>query len=406
VNSYSPHYISKKEEKIMNFDHIALIVFVVLVTIFLIYKRKKIDIEKLLFPIFYLVIYRTNIGLRWMDRVSEKYRELIKLFGYFCIGFGFFGLVFISVSIIWSMFKFFLAPKTTELGMVLVLPGTNIPGIGYLSFFHFIIAILILAIVHEFAHGVVARAHDLKVKSSGFAFLAILLPILPAAFVEPDEKKMAKREPHVQYSILSAGPISNVLLSLVFLVLLLFVMAPIEARITEPIGFSFDVTEGYPADFAGIKSRTVIDSFNGEKVTNYDKFIEELQSCTGPNEVVVLGSGDEKYKVKTIAHPDDASRGFIGVTSIKNEAKLKDGKVFFWFKGLFRWLFMLNILIGLINLLPIYITDGARMLLIALQSSIKNKKKAIKVWSVINWAFVLLILIGLFATYLKKFGLF
>ena len=393
----------------MNFDHVAFIIFILLITLFLIIKRKKVQIQKLLFPLFYLVLYRSNFGLNWMDKVSEKYRNLVKMFGYSCIGLGFIGMIWVSVTILYSMIKFFIAPKITEVGMVLVLPGTNIPGIGYLSFFHFIIAILLLALVHEFAHGIVIRAHGLKLKSSGFAFLGILLPIIPAAFVEPDEKKLAKESPEVQYSILSAGPLSNILLALVFLALLMFVIAPIENRITEPNGFSFDVTENLPAFNAGLKNGAMISYFNNEKITNYDSFLEKLQYCTGPNEKVLLGDGTKTYEVITTEHPDDNSRGFIGVTNIKNEGKLKYptlGKILFWFKGLFRWLYILNIAIGLINLLPIYITDGAKMLLTFIQSLTPKRKKAIRIWSAINGLFLILIFIGLLATYLKKFGFF
>jgi membrane-associated protease RseP (regulator of RpoE activity) len=395
----------------MNFDHIAFIVFIALITLFLIFKRKKVAVQKLLFPLFYFVIYRTNIGIEWMDRVSKKHRNLVQLFGYSCIGFGFVGLVFISATILGSMIKFFLAPATTDVGMVLVLPGTTIPGIGYLSFFYFIISILILAVVHEFAHGVVARAHDLEIKSSGFAFLAVLVPIIPAAFVEPDEKKLMKREPVVQYSILSAGPISNVVLALVFLLLMVFVMAPIENRITEPTGFSFGVTPGLPADIAGLESGMLIDSFEGVPVEDVNLFLEKVRYYTGVNETVVLGSAGVNYSVVTTEHPDDSSRGFLGVTNIRNEGKVKEGYkrfsgVFFWINGLFWWLYLLNISIGLINLLPIYITDGAKMLYTAILGSIKNEKRALKMWNFINLLFVLLIIAGLFATYLKKFGLF
>ena len=135
--------------------------------------------------------------------------------------------------------------------------------------------------------------------------------------------------------------------------------------------------------------------------------------CVGPGETITLGSKSkgENYEITTVEHPEDDSRGFIGVTTIKNEGKIKDkydmfGGMFFWLKGLLKWLYLLNLFIGLMNLLPIYITDGAKKLLVMFQSSMKDKKKAIKIWSAINWLFVLLILIGLFATYLKKFGLF
>jgi hypothetical protein len=46
------------------------------------------------------------------------------------------------------------------------------------------------------------------------------------------------------------------------------------------------------------------------------------------------------------------------------------------------------------------------MLLIAFQSFSNDKKKVLKWWHYINLLFVLLIVIGTTATYLKQFGLF
>ena len=72
-------------------------------------------------------------------------------------------------------------------GVGLVLPF-KAKGVFYVPFFYWIISIFVIAVVHEFSHGLIARANNIKVKSSGFAFLALLVPIIPAAFVEPDEK--------------------------------------------------------------------------------------------------------------------------------------------------------------------------------------------------------------------------
>jgi membrane-associated protease RseP (regulator of RpoE activity) len=395
----------------MNFDLIAFLVFIVIISIFLIFKRKNLVVQKLIFPVFYMLMYRTSLGLKLMDKVSSKYRGLVRFFGYCFIGIGFAGMIYVSFAILLSMVKFFIAPKVTEVGMSLVLPGTNIPGIGYLSFFHFLIAIFFLAIVHEFAHGVMIRAYDLEVKSSGFAFFSIFLPILPAAFVEPNEKKMAKREDYVQYSILAAGPVANILVSFVFAALLLWVVAPIEDRITDHVGFSFNATPNYPAAVSGISSRILIDNFNGEYVVNADKFLEKMRYCSKPNDTIVLGSGNKTFNVVAAEHPQDASKGFIGVEKIENEVRVKpgyekSGKVLYWFKWLFWWLYILNISIGFVNLLPIYITDGGKMLLIAFQSFCSDKKKVLKFWHYINLLFVLLVVIGTTATYLKQFGLF
>ena len=188
-------------------------------------------------------------------------------------------------------------------------------------------------------------------------------------------------------------------------------MTPIENRITEPTGFSFGVSPGLPADIAGIESNVLIDSFEGVPVEDSSLFLEKVRYYTSPNETIILGSKGINYSVITIEHPEDNSRGFLGVTNIRNEGKVKEkyskfGGVFFWIQGLFWWLYLLNVSIGLINLLPVYITDGAKMLYTAIHGSIKNEKKALKIWNFVNLLFVMLIIVGLFATYLKKFGLF
>ena len=162
----------------MSFDLIAFIIFILLVIVFLFIKRKNITIQKLFDNWMYFILYKTQLGLKWMDRLSEKHRNLVKLFGYCCIGFGFIGMIWFSLLILNHMIKFFLAPKVVDLGFQLVLPGISVPGVGVLSFFYFIISIFVLAIIHEFCHGVVMRAHDIKIKSSGFGFLTVGLPMM------------------------------------------------------------------------------------------------------------------------------------------------------------------------------------------------------------------------------------
>ncbi len=81
-----------------------------------------------------------------------------------------------------------------------------------LYFTYFIIAITLVAVCHEAAHGIFARLHKFKIHSTGFVFLG---PIL-GAFVEPDEKQMAKAKKIPQLSVLAAGTFANVLLFVIF----------------------------------------------------------------------------------------------------------------------------------------------------------------------------------------------
>lgn len=392
-----------------NVDLISIIIFVILLILFLYLKRKKITLQKIIFPFLYLILYRTSFGLRFMEKIAKKYREIIKTLGYCSIGLGFVGMIFISYNIIYAILKFILSPTTVDPGISPVLPGMTIPGIGYLSFWHWIIAIFVLAIVHEFSHGIVSEAHNLKVKSSGFAFLSVLAPIIPAAFVEPDEKKIRKQPDYVQYSIFSAGPISNVVLAFIFLLIISLVISPIGDAITNPIGFSFDVKEDFPAAIAGLESGTIINSVNNEKISNYDEFIGKIDYIK-PNEKIKLGTKDKEYEIITTTNPDDPKKGYFGISNFKNEIIFKEQyssweSVYKWIAGLFKWLFLLNFFVGLFNLLPLGIVDGGRMLQVLLHKTIKDEKKSNRVWGFISFLILGMLLIGLLGYFLKTFGI-
>ncbi|MDP7476797.1 MAG: hypothetical protein QF655_04160, partial [Candidatus Woesearchaeota archaeon] len=60
--------------------------------------------------------------------------------------------------------------------------------------------------------------------------------------------------------------------------------------------------------------------------------------------------------------------------------------------------------IGLINLLPIFITDGARMLKIFFERIIPNKGKSMSLWLFFNWASLFSLLILVFLPLLRWLG--
>ncbi|MCX6711182.1 MAG: site-2 protease family protein [Candidatus Woesearchaeota archaeon] len=400
----------------MNYDILAFLIFIAILSIVMYKNKKRLSLQKVLYPFVYIILYKTQLGIGFMKRLSSRHRQIIVTIAYCFIGFAFAGMIFISYAILRTMIQFIISPKTTQTGMALIYPGTQIPGIGYLTFWYWLIGLFIIALVHELAHGIVAVANKIKIKSSGFAVLGIIAPLFPAAFVEPDEKEMRRRPPIQQYSVLAAGPMINLLIALLLFALMPYVadssnsmLAPFESRMTVPAGFSFTISNAsMPAGQAGLVNNTLIISVNGANVTSADSFIEQLYYCTKPGQEITLASYNASYTIKTIESPVENGRAYIGVENLRNIRAVAPGyrsayPVFAWFKGLFKWLFLLNFFIGLTNLLPIFITDGARMLQVALEDIITDKKKADRIWSVINWMFFALIVIGLLSTYFKKF---
>jgi len=147
-----------------------------------------------------------------------------------------------------------------------------------------------------------------------------------------------------------------------------------------------------------------ITTVNGEKVDDYYDFHERL-ACVTPDETLMIGTENSSYTLKLTASPDDPSKGFMGIQPVQNERRMKDGYEFlkgpfFWTMGLFKWLFLLNLFIGLANLLPLGIVDGGRMLEIVLKKTVKDQKKAHKIWVFIAVLFLFLLVFSLLVNYL------
>lgn len=397
-----------------SFDLILFILFLLGLSIILYVKRKELVVQKIIHPFLYIVMYRTTWGLALMERISSKYRAWVQLYGYIAVGIGFVGMLYISLGVLYFLIKLILFPTAEATGVSLVLPFTNIPGIGYLSFTHWILSIFILAAIHEFSHGVVARAHHVPVTSSGFAIFALFVPIIPAAFVEPDEKRLAKTPDIIQYSVFAAGPMANLILAFLLLLVFPFVgdstnstLAPFEEKITIPVGFRYEVLaeEGYPAYEAELPS-AILTSVNGKPVEDYATFYSHA-TCLDAGEEVTLGTDQGNFTLVTIVHPDNtdsSSRGFIGIKPTQNERRINEeytgiAGFYYWLRGFLKWLFLLNLFIGLANLLPLGIVDGGRMLQTALHALYEDKLKAKKLWGIISMVFLTGLVFALFVNY-------
>ena len=379
-----------------------ILIFYLLVVLFIAFNWKRIEKQaKIIF------LYRTQLGIKLMDRCVEKFREWIILFGYIGMGAGFVGLAVISFVLIQNLYSLITKPAATS-GVSLVLPGVNVPGLGVLPFWYWILAIFAIAVIHEFSHGIVARAHKIPVKNTGLVFFG---PIL-GAFVEPDEKKLRKQPDMTQYSVLAAGSFSNIILAVVALLLLNFAFLPLQDTMATPSGFSFStyINESLPAAQAGIQPGTVITGINNQKVSSFQEFADEL-AFYRPGEKVTVNTADKKYVVTLAPNPDNSKKPYLGIFNIKNEITVKDkfkqgaGKAAYvlvdWLAGFFRWLFLLSMGIGLFNLLPLPIVDGGRMAQVFLHK-LKGPERGERWYHKVSLFFLLILLLNLFYPLLAK----
>lgn len=131
------------------------------------------------------------------------------LFMLILFGIVYYGIV-IFKALVTSLFFGTDAISKVSAGGDVLLPGINLP------FFEGILALAIVMVVHEGAHAILSRIARVPLLSSGIVLFGII-PI--GAFVEPDEKKLQRTDDVRQTRVLVAGPTANMLSAIAFFLL-------------------------------------------------------------------------------------------------------------------------------------------------------------------------------------------
>jgi len=390
----------------VNWDLLLILIFYGLILLFYSRNKKKFQVQAKVF-----FLYKTKIGLKLMDRIAKWFPALLRFIGLISIMTGFAGMAFIFYFLLKGTIDLLLVPEAAP-AVAPVLPGVKVmAGLPVLSFWHWIIAIFVVAVIHEFSHGVFARLYNVRIKSSGFAFLG---PIL-AAFVEPEEKQLSKEKKRVQLAVFSAGPFSNIILGILCALVLGYVTAPIFTSMYQGDGVVVGgVVDDFPAAKAGIEVPFTLTGINGVKVRDLDSFVN-VTDRLHPGDKAGLETDKGEYSIVLAKNPDNETKSFIGVTSfdvkrkLKEEVRVKYGRVlpavFSWVHMLVFWLFVINIGVGLFNLLPLGPVDGGRMFLTGLFFFTNKPDKVKRIWGFISFFCLLLILINM-APYVWKLVVF
>jgi len=384
----------------VNWDLWLLVIFYVfLLIIFKIY-RSKFEVQWHIFA-----LYKTKLGLKLMDKIAKKFPGLLYVLGYFGIVVSFMGMIVTFGFIVWGAYRLVFVPAA-EAALAPVLPGIQISEqLPILSFWHWILAILIVAVVHEFSHGIYARLRGIRIKSSGWAFLG---PIL-AAFVEPDEKQLSKRRTRDQLLVFSAGPFSNILLGIFIFLIMAIVFVPLQSSMVNVNGIIIaDVNSSLPISESGLMSGHILQEIDGVGV-NDAKVLTNVLETKNPGDTVDVVANGTIYSVLLAEHPKDSSKAFLGIsfssydTVIKNPSLGWLHKVLIWFNMLLFWTFNISIGVGLFNLLPLGPIDGGRMFYAAVFKITKNKKKAMRWLSFVSTLVLFLIIINLMPFIIRLF---
>ena len=371
-----------------------LVLFIIFATIFLSIKRKNLGSDGS------LILYRTQWGVKLINYVGKRYKKTLKALSYISITMGYILMVSVLILIAQTVYIYLTTPIAKVIRAPPIMPLIPyFPQLfGLESFFppfyfiYFIFALIIVASVHEFSHGIFAKRYNIKIKSTGFAFFKYF-PALFGAFVEQDEKQMRKKKRFEQMAVLSAGVFANILVTILFFVIIaLYFSLSFSAGgimfdtysysivnisdITKVNGLpingeyqnilnklyendslnnistdrkdylakkSFFESQDYsggkvvlydnsPARKYGIGG--VITEINGVKIRSLNDLANELKKYS-PNEEVEIKTikegGEETEKIILDENPDDKTKVWLGIGFMDREKKGVFGKIYSFF---------------------------------------------------------------------------
>ncbi|MDE1852250.1 MAG: site-2 protease family protein [Thaumarchaeota archaeon] len=158
------------------------------------------------------------------------------------------------------------------------LANLGLPGINpYIPVVYGWIALIVAMVIHEGAHGVIARSLGLPVKASGLLFI-LFVPI--GAFVDVDEAAIKQAKASHSGRVLAAGAGINLVVGVVCLLILVGMVGSFSPAVSG--AGIITVAPGAPAATAGIMPGDVITQMNGRNIT-------DIGSVIGPNTTLKAG---------------------------------------------------------------------------------------------------------------------
>lgn len=361
---------------------------------------------------FPFVLIKTKMGLFLMDRLG-KTRFSKKIGLVFTIIMPFLGAVMIYL-LVNSLNNILSSPGVSkairELGPAanILLPGLN----PYLPIFYGWTALIIAMIVHEFSHGVQARAHEINVKSTGIV-LFLVIPI--GAFAEIDEKQLEEAGLKEACRTLSAGPASNIITA--FVALTIFIVLILSLKPVAEGILVLGLDSNGSAYRMGMRLGDIIVSVNGEPTPDRESFVKAIKSCgqcknitfyvsrngfvnytftlernlttSGIIRLVPLKDVLEEYSSVLMRSPVEGIMTYLMIPTVpfpwvyeripfsdqlqKYYTSTILGRGYHYFVNFFFWIWFVNFNVGVFNALPLYPLDGGIVFKLFCRKKLSNK---------------------------------
>jgi len=346
---------------------------------------KALRLEKRGFEIKpFMLMYKNHGVSSTLDKIVSINRGAVSIFSNVSVVAGAAMMVFAVWFLVNNLINYFHANEQFS-EVTLLIPGVTIRSVPNLVYF--LLAAPIVLVIHEVAHGIVARLEKIKVKSGGFAIIIALI----AGFIEPDEEEFNRARRISKIRVIAAGSTSNVLFSFIIVGLLLFnpsfgnileALSPTLRGLfyNDPIGVPIvSVIEGSGAEKAGMKAGDIIVGINDTQIRTPQDLAKVKLTPGEQVNVKVLRNGELMSLQVTIGRAeDDPNRGLIGI--VRDMFPYMPPKVNFWIPWpqevfmFLLWLWMLSFFIGIFNMLPMLPLDGEKYISSLVENRVSDGK--------------------------------
>jgi len=388
----------------LNLELISVIAFALILAIIIYRDRKNIEFKS------GLIIRRSKKGKKLLYSFAAKHEKALKIIGTAGVILSLLASTYGMYLLFQSTYKI-ITKKTKESTLRVVLPsveGVKLPGFVLgVPFWYWIISVFIVMSIHEPMHALMARAEKVGVKSFGL----LLFFIIPGAFVEPDERQLKRQRPLSKLRIFAAGSFGNMLVAgITFLLILGF--SKMLALFIEPVGVNYQsLIEGSYAEKVGLEG-TII-KVNDIEIKTIDDLSKAMEGVN-PRDKVIVTTTKSTFEIQAIKD-EETGRTLLGIKNPFVEYKYagvfaKYGRVsdsalyaFQWIEGLFYWVFILNLGVGIFNLFPLKPLDGGLMLEVLCDKFFSSKGKLVS--NAISLIVFVLIIFNIFgAGIMRIFG--
>ncbi|HJS65136.1 MAG TPA: site-2 protease family protein [Nitrososphaeraceae archaeon] len=264
-----------------------------------------------------LILIHTPFGLEFFDKIAKtKIGKIYADFNTYLMPL----ITALAIFLILSSIIVLFSNDSARAGVRDLGPQSNIliPGLNpILPWTYGWAALIVTIVIHEAGHGIVARVYNTKVESTG---IVLFLGIPIGAFVNIQQDELNKTTFKQKSAILTAGPLNNMIMAGISLVLLFFVVStltPVPNSQPTDIGLKIlGVNDKSLAQSIGLEKDSVLRSINGEPMNDVSKFREILKDNLGSYIEIKWTSSDNQNRFSSVKLPDvpPANNVILGVS--------------------------------------------------------------------------------------------